>query len=140
MRRLEIIAFAALCAVALPLRAVAQIEWPKESDGYDIKKTADVDNPAPAGYEGKITSNTHVATGNTPATAGKTYTLTVIMNTKVPDCPQADGTENGDGELSFVWDFKNQGASGPSASHAEVHTKAKYKGKVDDDSKLINPV
>jgi len=140
MRRLEMLALAALCAVALPLRAGAQIEWPKESDGYDIKKTADVDKPAPAGYEGKITSNTHVATGNTPATAGKTYTLTVIMNTQVPDCPQADGTENGEGELSFIWDFKNQGAGGPGTSHDEVRTKAKFKGKVDDDSKLINPV
>ena len=140
MRRFEMLALAALCAVALSLPARAQVEWPKVSDGYVIKKTADVDNPAPAGYEGKIVSTTQVATGNTPATAGKTYTLTVILNAQVPDCPQADGTENGDGELSYIWDFKNQSASGPSTSHAEARAKAKFKGKVDDDSKLINPV
>ena len=140
MDRAMKITLVALCSVGLPLRGWAQFAFPKASDGYDIKKTADVDQPAPSGYEGKNTSVTMTATGNTPATAGKTYVMTVNLSLQVPDCPQADGTENGDGELSIVSDFKNQQASGPSNTHVDAHSKAKFKGKVDDDAKIINPI
>jgi hypothetical protein len=83
MRCAEGVIVVALCSVELPLRARAQIAWPKESDGYSIVKTNDVFHAAPPGYEGKITSTTMVATGNTPATKGKSYTVTLNLSTEV---------------------------------------------------------
>jgi hypothetical protein len=129
-----------LCSVGLPLRGWAQVAFPKASDGYDIKKTSDVFHLAPSGFEGHSTVVTQTATGITPATAGKSYVMTITISSQVPDCPQPDGTENGDGEMSVVVDFTDSHASGPSTAHASMHSTAKYKGKVDDDARLINPI
>lgn len=140
MNRVLMITLVVLCAVASPLRGWAQLVFPKASDGYDIKKTSDVFQLAPAGFEGHKTVVTQTATGNTPATAGKSYVMTITISSQVPDCPKADGTEDGDGEMSVVVDFKNTQASGPGTAHTSMHSTAKYKGKVDDDAKLIDPV
>jgi hypothetical protein len=113
---------------------------PKPGEGYDIKKTNDVFEKAPPGYEGQTTSTTEVATGNTPATAGKTITLTVNTSTKVNSCPDADGTAPGDGAFSAIYDLTDRQPSGIKTVHAAMHSTAKFKGKVGDDAMLDGPV
>ena len=139
MRRVAKLALVSLCSLMLPMRALGQsMQMPTADDGYTITKSPEVDQPAPPGYEGRTHSGGQTAIGNTDATRGKKYVVHFTFANEVRICPKADGTADGDGELSGVYDFTDS-ASG-AATHIDMHAIAKYKGKVGDNALLTGPV
>jgi hypothetical protein len=144
MHRVVGFALLALCSLALPLRSSAQdIEIPKESDGYTMtpKPPINSDENAPAGYTGRTEKMQINLVGNKPETMGRTYKADFTLANKVRNCPRADGTEEGDGEFTVTGTFTHTMPSGTTASNVfSMSAKAKYKGKVGDDSFLDGPV
>jgi hypothetical protein len=141
MRRAAIAAFVALSSVVSPLGASGQeVEIPKASEGYAITKGPSTSRKAPKGWEGTTDIATETAEGNTPATKGKTYVSHFTMSNEIRMCPQADGTVDGVGEFSLSVDYTGRPPAPAGSFHAEMVTKAKYKGMVGDDAMLIGPV
>ncbi|HEY5021656.1 MAG TPA: hypothetical protein VII30_04100, partial [Gemmatimonadaceae bacterium] len=139
MRCAAKLALVTVSSVLLPLPGRGQsMQMPTAADGYTITKTPEVDQPAPPGYEGRTHSGGQTAIGNTDATRGKKYLVHFTFANEIKICPKADGTAEGDGELSGVYDFTDS-ASG-AATHLDMHAIAKYKGKVGDDALLVGPV
>jgi hypothetical protein len=138
MPRAATFALVALSSLLLPVRGVGQVSaMPKAEDGYTTTKTDDGEN-APPNYEGRSDDATQTAIGNTDATRGKRYFVHVKLANKVKTCPKADGSAEGDGELSAGFDYTDSttGAS----EHDDMHAIAKYKGKVGENAWLEGPI
>lgn len=133
-----------VCGVlACPLESWSQsgpIRIPKEGEGYTITRSNIRSDPAPAGYAGRTDSETRTAVGNTPATMGKTIVARFKLANKIKICPAADGTSGGSGVFSLSLDYTDQQPSGTTRLHIEMKTDGTYKGQVDDDAWLVNPV
>jgi hypothetical protein len=131
-----------VCFVVFPAGAWCAdgaISFPAPGDGYQITRK-DSSQQAPAGYEGRTDTSIQTAIGNTPATAGKRYVATFTFGNEIKDCPQGDGTAEGDGVFSMTMDFTNAQANSTSTTHVKMLAKAKYKGEVGDDAYIKNPV
>ena len=139
MVRVATLALVALCLAALSPRVSAQdLEFPKESDGYTMtpKPPKSSSENAPAGYTGRTEKMTETLVGNRPETNGRSFTGDFVMANKFRDCPNADGTEEGDGEFTVSGTFTH----GSAASKFSMSAKAKYTGKVGDDAFFDGPV
>jgi hypothetical protein len=143
MHRVAGFALVALCFLALPLRATAQysnLEIPTAADGYSISTSNNTSVNAPAGYTGHTETMDHLAVGREPSVIGRTYKSHFLLANKIRNCPQADGTSEGDGEFTVSGTFTHTVGSTTYASTFEMTAKAKYKGKVGDDGFLDGPV
>ena len=137
------LAVAALGFLACPLQSWGQtgpIRIPKDGEGYTVTRSNVRSDRAPAGYTGRTDAETVTAIGNTPATMGKTIVARFMLANKIKICPAADGTSEGTGVFSISLDYTDQQSSGTTRFHIEMKTDATYKGEVDDDAWLINPV
>jgi hypothetical protein len=130
---------AGLCASSpATWSATAMPDFPKPGEGYQITQHDDPSsgNQTPAGYTGRTDSGTRTAVGNTPATAGKSYTLRFRLGNQIKTCPEADGTSEGKGVMSATLVV----VDGPSRATWEMVTNATYRGQVGDDAWLQGPV
>ncbi|MDQ6830474.1 MAG: hypothetical protein M3081_16575 [Gemmatimonadota bacterium] len=144
MRRIPLLATAATMLVATNVHAQgagtpAPVHIPGPGEGYLITRT-DPSTPAPSGYEGRTEISTLTAVGNTPATDGKRVTARFTLGNKVKTCPKADGTAEGEGELSFSIESTDAQANGTSRIRIEGRATGTYKGQVSDDGFLHDPV
>jgi hypothetical protein len=133
----------AVCALATPLSVAAQyskLEIPSAADGYSISTQNETSTDAPEGYVGRIEKIDHLAVGREPAVIGRMYKSHFTFANEIRKCPMADGTAEGDGELTVGGTFTHTVGSTTYASSYEVSAKAKYKGKVGDDGFLDGPV
>jgi hypothetical protein len=130
---------AGLCAFSpASWSAAAMPDFPKPGEGYAITPHDDhsVQYDEHSGYTGREDSGTLTAVGNTPATAGKSYTVHFTLGNKIKICPEADGTSEGKGVMTATLVI----VDGPSRSTYEMVTNATYKGQVGDDAWLQGPV
>ncbi len=107
--------------------------------GWQITKN-DTSQAAPSGYEGRTDTSTETAIGSAPATAGKHIVTRFTLGNKIETCPNADGTAEGEGEISFILDSTDAQANGTSTVHIEMRATAHYKGQVGDSVDLEGPV
>jgi hypothetical protein len=136
-------ALIALCALAIPLSAAAQysrLEIPTAADGYSISTQHETSTDAPEGYMGRIENIDHLAVGREPDVIGRMYKSHFTFANEIRKCPMADGTSEGDGELTVSGTFTHTVGSTIYSSTYEYSAKAKYKGKVGDDGFLDGPV
>ena len=140
MRRTSIVALITVYLVIAPLPTWAGDEtfrFPNNGEGYTITKT-DTHQMAPEGFEGATDTTKGTAIGNSPSTQGTSIETTFTISNQIPACPDADGTVNGEGLLTFSTDATY--ADGTTPGHVKVTVKAKYKGQVGDDALIKNPV
>ena len=133
----------ALSFLVCPLESWSQtgpIRVPREGEGYTITRTNTRNDPAPEGYAGRTEAETLTAVGNTPATNGKTIVARFMLANKIKICPAADGRSEGTGVFTMSLDYTDQQPGGTSRLRIEMHTNATYKGQVDDQAWLTNPV
>lgn len=141
MRCAALFALVAVSTAVSPLRAFGQNGFPTHADGYENKPNAsDVEQKAPPGYVGMTEVYSSHSVGNQPATVDNSYDTHVTMSNLVQDCPLADGTVEGRGELTAGADYKFVHAGVTNFVHVNTSAKGKYNGTVGDDARLKDPV
>ena len=130
--------------VGVPTRklgADGPIQFPGPNvNGYQILEKTDTAQPAPEGYEGETHILSETVVGNNPATAGERYVLKINLGNQIKECPQADGTAEGQGSFSTSFDYTAGKAEGITNTHVVMVANAKYKGQVGDNALFDGPV
>jgi hypothetical protein len=103
---------------------------------YSFSKT-ESSQDAPSGYEGRTNNSTRTSAGRSPATDGRVFVQKISLGNEIKNCPQADGTAEGDGLFTASVEYNDkQGNRG----HIAMTARAKYKGQVGDNALLEGPV